>query len=325
LERRSSQGLAAELRSGILTLLQANTRSGSRSNIHQHYDLGGDFYSLWLDKQLVYTCAYFAEPHLSLEDAQVRKMDHICRKVNLALGDAVIEAGCGWGALALHMARRYGARVRAFNISREQILYARARARSEGLDGQVEFIEDDYRNVRGRCNVFVSVGMLEHVGPAHFPELVAVIDRCLDDEGRALLHFIGRNRRLPLNTWIRRRVFPGAYPPTLREVLSALEPRNFSVLDVENLRLHYALTLEHWLERYERAADWVGARFGPVFERAWRLYLTGSAASFHAGALQLFQVSFARGTSNRIPWTRADTYGALDEIEKESRWTPAMS
>jgi cyclopropane-fatty-acyl-phospholipid synthase len=205
------------------------------------------------------------------------------------------------------MAKTCGVSVRAFNVSTEQIAYARRRASLEGLARQVEFIEDDYRNMRGEFDVFVSVGMLEHVGLTDYPTLGDVIARVLGPEGRGLLHFIGRNRPAPLNPWIRRRIFPGAYPPTLREVFErVLEPHAFSVLDVENLRLHYARTLEHWRRRYEAASDEVRAMFDEPFARAWHLYLAGSQAAFTTGFMQLFQVVFARGSSNAIPWTRPD-------------------
>jgi cyclopropane-fatty-acyl-phospholipid synthase len=171
---------------------QENTPRRSRENIHRHYDLGNDFYKLWLDPQLVYTCAYFPDKAATLEQAQIAKMDHICRKVELRAGETVVEAGCGWGALALHMARNYGVRVKAFNISREQIEFARERASRENLNGFVEFIEDDYRNISGKFDVFVSVGMLEHVGAAHYREFGEVIHRTVGDAGRGLLHFVGR-------------------------------------------------------------------------------------------------------------------------------------
>jgi cyclopropane-fatty-acyl-phospholipid synthase len=286
---------------------RANNLRASRENVHRHYDLGNDFYRLWLDRALVYTCAYFPAKGVSLEDAQVAKMDLVCRKLNLQPGDRVVETGCGWGALALHMATRYGARVRAFNISSEQIAYARARAKHAGIGDQVEFIEEDYRNLHGTCDVFVSVGMLEHVGLAEYASLGEVIDRSLAPHGRGLLHFIGRDRPGLLNPWIRKRIFPGAYPPTLSEVsLRILEPHGLSVLDVENLRLHYAKTLEHWSTRFERHADRIAAMFDDTFVRAWRLYLAGSQAAFSTGSMQLFQVLFARGGSNQIAWTRAD-------------------
>src|SRR5579864_1188455 len=143
---------------------RSNGARAARENVHRHYDLGNDFYRLWLDREMLYTCAYFPAPDATLEDAQLAKMDLVCRKLRLAPGERVIEAGCGWGSFALFMARRYGVTVRAFNISSEQVAYARDRAKAEGLVGRVEFVEDDYRNVRGAYDVFVSLGMLEHVG-----------------------------------------------------------------------------------------------------------------------------------------------------------------
>jgi len=287
---------------------RANTLAVSRNNIQHHYDLGNEFYRLWLDRQLSYTCAYFPSPEITLEEAQIAKMDHVCRKLRLQPEENVVEAGCGWGALALHMAMRFGVRVKAFNISREQIAYATQRARDLGLERRVEFIEDDYRNISGRFDVFVSVGMLEHVGREHYRELGDLIDQVLDRDGRGLIHSIGHLRPDPLNAWIEKRVFPGAYPPSLREMLEVLEPRSFAVLDVENLRLHYALTLEHWLRRFDAARERVREMYDERFVRAWRLYLCGAQAAFRAGEMQLFQMLFTRGRSNNVPWTRAYLY-----------------
>jgi cyclopropane-fatty-acyl-phospholipid synthase len=287
---------------------RTNAATDSRSNISHHYDLGNAFYELWLDRQLSYTCAYFPAPEMTLEAAQIAKMDHVCRKLRLQPGERVVEAGCGWGALALHMASRYGVQVRAFNISREQIAFARESARVLGAQGRVEFIEDDYRNIGGRFDAFVSVGMLEHVGQENYAALGELIDRALEPDGRGLIHSIGHLRPEPLNAWIEKRIFPGAYPPTLREMLEVLEPCGFSVLDVENLRLHYALTLEHWLRRFEAARERVREMYDERFVRAWQFYLSSSQAAFSAGDMQLFQVLFARGRSNRVPWTRAYLY-----------------
>ena len=284
---------------------RSNDRRAAKANVHHHYDLGNDFYRLWLDPEMVYTCAYFPTPDASLEHAQLEKMDLVCRKLRLRPGERVVEAGCGWGSLALFMARCYGVTVRAFNISSEQIAYARARARNEGLSDRVEFVEDDFRNIRSKCDAFVSVGMLEHIGKPDYPTLGRVIDRSLVNHGRGLLHFIGRNQPFPLNAWIRKRIFPGAYPPALREVFEhVFEPHGLSVLDVENLRLHYAKTLAHWRRRFEDSAPQVGVMFDETFVRAWSLYLAGSQAAFSAGSMQLFQIVFARGTSNAVPWTR---------------------
>ena len=288
-----------------------NTLSSARRNIQQHYDIGNEFYRLWLDSRMSYTCAYFPDAALPLEAAQVAKMDLVCRKLRLNPQDTVVEAGCGWGALALHMAARYGARVKAFNISREQIAYARESARAAGVERSIEFIEDDYRNIRGRYDAFVSIGMLEHVGREHHQELGRVVDRCLKPDGRGLVHSIGQVRGAALNPWIEKQIFPGAYPPTLSEMAALLEAQSFSVLDVENLRLHYALTLEHWLGRFEDERERVRAMFDERFVRAWRLYLAGSLAAFRTGELQLYQVLFNRESSNDVPWTRAHLFDDL--------------
>lgn len=286
-----------------------NTLAAARSNIHQHYDLGNEFYSLWLGETMAYTCAYYESAERTLDEAQVAKMDHVCRKVRLQPGDRVVEAGCGWGSLALHMAMRYGARVRAFNISREQVEFARRRAGELGVGGQVEFVEDDWRNVTGQYDAFVSVGMLEHVGVANYALLGQLVRRSLTDRGRGLIHSIGRNWPDPMHPWIERRIFPGAYAPALSEMTRIFEAGGLSVLDVENLRLHYALTLRAWLERFEGAADRVRAMFGDEsFVRKWRLYLAGSVAGFESGSMQLFQIAFATATNNDIPLTRAHLY-----------------
>jgi cyclopropane-fatty-acyl-phospholipid synthase len=285
---------------------KSNDTRAARENVHHHYDIGNDFYRLWLDEEMVYTCAYFPTPDASLEEAQTAKLDLVCRKLDLKPGERVVEAGCGWGSLALFMARHYGVRVRAFNISSEQIAYARERAAAEGLTDRVEFIQDDYRHVQGAYDAFVSIGMLEHVGAADYPTLGRVIDRTLTPNGRGLLHFIGRDQPAPLSPWIRKRIFPGAYAPTLPEVFErVLEPYSLSVLDVHNLRWHYAKTLEHWRVRFEDASRQAQSMFDERFVRAWRLYLTGSQASFSTGWLQLFQVLFERGHTPAAPWTRA--------------------
>jgi len=283
--------------------------SDSKRNIHHHYDLGNDFYKLWLDREaLQYTCAYFADPAMTIEQAQQAKMHHVCRKLQLKAGEHVIEAGGGWGGFALFMAKNYGVRVRSFNISKEQIAHSRAWAKELGLDGQVEFVEDDYRNLTGTYDAFVSIGMLEHVGKGNYKDLGALMSRALTKEGRGLVHSIGRDAPALMNPWIDKRIFPGAYPPTLREMMDLFETNALSVLDVENIRLHYAKTLEWWLQRYEENVDTVRGMFDERFVRAWRLYLVGSIAAFVAGKLQLFQVLYARTGAKNVPWTRANVY-----------------
>lgn len=310
-----------ELRSEYLNRARRNSLSGSRQNIHHHYDLGNEFYELWLDSAgMQYTCAYFPSPTMTLEEAQFAKMDHVCRKLQLKPGDSVVEAGCGWGGLARHMARHYGVKVRSYNISREQIVYARAKAKLEGLADRIDYVEDDYRNMDGDYDVFVSIGMLEHVGLDHYAALGAVVDRVLKDDGRALIHTIGRNRPEKMNAWIEKRIFPGAYPPTLREMMDIFEPNGMSVLDVENLRLHYAKTLEHWLARFESHRDTIERMFDANFVRAWRLYLAGSMAAFTTASLQLFQVVFTRAENNNLAWSRGHLYrgGRAGELHDQA-------
>lgn len=283
--------------------------SEARENIHHHYDLGNEFYQMWLDTEAMqYTCAYYESDDLTLEQAQLAKLEHVCRKLRLKPGQTVVEAGCGWGGLARYMARHYGVKVHAYNISREQLAYARAEARRQQLDHLIDYIEDDYRNISGQYDAFVSVGMLEHVGKSHYADMSDVISRALKPEGLALLHSIGRNRPMQMNAWIEKRIFPGAYPPSIAEFMTLCENGGFSVLDVENLRLHYAHTLEDWLKRFEAHSAEVSAMYDEHFTRAWRMYLAGSIAAFHASSLQLFQVVFAHGENNSVPRNRKHLY-----------------
>ncbi|WP_096281742.1 SAM-dependent methyltransferase [Marinobacter sp. LV10R510-11A] len=283
--------------------------SEARENIHHHYDLGNNFYRLWLDQaEMQYTCAYYERPDLSLEQAQLAKLEHVCRKLRLKPGMTVVEAGSGWGGLARYMARNYGVTVRAYNISREQVAYAREQAQEQGLDKLIEYVEDDYRNIRGQYDAFVSVGMLEHVGKENFHALSKLIRRSLKPNGIALIHSIGRNRPMLMNAWIEKRIFPGAYPPSIGELMALCEDGDFSVLDVENLRLHYARTLSAWMERFDAEGEAISEMYDKHFTRAWRMYLAGSLAAFRAGSLQLFQVVFTHGDNNLLPATRQDLY-----------------
>ena len=303
-----------------------NSLSRARSNIHHHYDVGNDFYKLWLDEDLVYTCAYYPHPNLSLEQAQFAKMDYVCRKLRLKQGETVVEAGCGWGGLALHMAKYFGVKVKAYNVSHEQIVEATARAKRLGLQDRVEFIEDDYRNISGTYDVFVSVGMLEHVGTACYRQLGEVIDRSLPENGRGLLHSIGQNQAEPMNPWLVKHIFPGGYTPTLRQMMEVFEPRGFSILDVENLRLHYAKTLSHWLARFDSHKTDICKMYDEKFFRTWRLYLAGSIANFIAGDTDLYQVVFARPADNTIPLTRAHLYAEDDDKDRDNKaWKRATS
>jgi cyclopropane-fatty-acyl-phospholipid synthase len=287
---------------------RVNTLAGSKDNIHHHYDIGNDFYSLWLGRTMAYTCAYYPTADTTLDDAQDAKMHHVCRKLRLRPGERIVEAGFGWGRLAVHMAKHYGVKVRAFNISKEQVAFARDYAKSQGLQSQIEYVEDDYRNISGSFDAFVSVGMLEHVGVENYRQLGKVAHGVLGGNGRGLIHSIGRNYPAQLHPWIEQRIFPGACPPALSEMSQIFEPWDLSVLDVENLRLHYARTLSDWLGLFETNVDRVRGMFDEKFVRMWRLYLAGSVAAFTTGTLQLFQVLFATAENNDIALTRDHLY-----------------
>jgi len=297
----------------MLTRFRAHRRriGGRRAarNARHHYAHGSEFFGAWLDPELTYTCAYFLDESMTLAEAQAAKMDLICRKLRLGRGERVIEAGCGWGALALYMARHYDARVRAFNVSEEQVAWARRRARAEGLDRNVEFVVADYREIDDRADAFVSVGMLEHVGPHHYREFGAVTARVIRDHGRAFVHSIGRVRPTPTDRWIDRRVFPDGYAPSVAEISRVFEPNDLVVLHMENLRSDYATTLAHWLRNFDAAAAGPLAGYDAAFLRTWRLYLASSQAAFLTGWAQLYQflVTSSRNTSFRGPARVAGT------------------
>lgn len=292
----------------MLGAIRGNTLKRSKDNVHRHYDLGNDFYEMWLDERMVYTCAYYEDTGATLADAQIAKLDHVCRKLELKPGQTVIDAGCGWGALAMHMAEHYGVSVKAYNNSHEQVSYAREKAAAFGLSDRVQFIEDDYRTISDRCDVFVSVGMLEHVGLKNFHGLGKLINRCLKPTGRGLIHSIGRSHPKPADAWMAKRIFPGGYIPSLGEITAVFEPSKFSILDVENLRLHYARTCAEWLRNFDAVSDKVREMYSEEFVRAWRLYLAGSSSAFEAGTLQLYQIVFAPYGNNNVPWSRKFLY-----------------
>ena len=313
-QHRNGNYLASKARSW-LHAMRRNTLQRSRHNVHHHYDLGNDFYKLWLDERMVYTCAYYNTPTATLDEAQVAKLDHVCRKLQLQPGQKVIEAGCGWGALALHMAKHYGVDVIAYNNSKEQVAFARERATAMNLNKRVTFVEDDYRTIDQRCDTFVSVGMLEHVGLSHFNTLGALIKRVLKPDGYGLVHSIGRSFPHPPDPWIVKHIFPGGHMPSLGEMMRVFEPHKFSVLDVENLRLHYARTCAAWLQNFEAAADRVADMYDEEFVRKWRLYLAGSSAGFESGTLQLYQIVFTPRGNNDVPWTREYQYPGVTETQ----------
>ena len=282
-----------------------NTLKGSQKNIHSHYDLGNDFYSLWLDEEMQYTCAYFTSMKDTLNQAQLNKLDLVCRKLDLKPGETVVEAGCGWGGLARYAAKNYGVKMISFNISKEQVAYAKEKAKKQKLDGRVEYILDDYRHIPkyiDRFDKFVSVGMLEHVGKSNYKTLYSIIQKHLRPHGRILIHTIGKMKPSSTNPWLNKYIFPGSYMPSLTEILNPVEQNvdelTLYPLDVENMRLHYALTLDAWLAKFEKNAGKILAKYDERFVRMFRFYLHASAAGFRHGGIMLYQVLFENGFNN---------------------------
>jgi cyclopropane-fatty-acyl-phospholipid synthase len=287
------------------------SRRRQQQDIAHHYDLGNDFYRLWLDESLTYTCAYFHSPDDTLEAAQRQKIDHVLRKVRPKPGERLLDIGCGWGAVLLRAAEQYGVQASGITLSEEQVRLAGAEIRRRGLENKTRIRLASYTDLAAEGVQFdriVSVGMLEAVGQPHLSEFAEALARLLRPGGLALIHTITRRRQKPVNAWIDTYVFPGGYIPTLPELLTHFSTANLHVLDVENLRPHYILTLDHWSERFERVVPQVRERFGDRFVRMWRLYLRGACGCFRAGSLELHQVLVSHGLPAELPLTREDLY-----------------
>ena len=286
------------------SLHQRNDRRRARSHIAQHYDLDARLYRLFLDSDLQYSCAYFEHPGQALDDAQLAKKRHIAAKLMLADGASVLDIGCGFGGMALYLARICGAKVTGVTLSEEQLAVASDRAKQSGLSHRLDFRLQDYRDVRETFDRIVSVGMFEHVGAPGYDEYFEAVKRLLKDDGVMLLHSIGRNS-VPgvTNPWIRKYIFPGGYIPSLSEVLPAVERAGLFVTDVEVLRLHYADTLRAWRERFMANRDTAAKMYDERFCRMWEFYLAGSETSFRVGGNMVFQLQIAK-RQDTVPLTR---------------------
>lgn len=285
--------------------------SQQRKDIAAHYDLGNEFYSLWLDKTMTYSCAYFKHENDSLEQAQHNKNDYVLRKAMLQKGETLLDIGSGWGDLILLAAKQYGAKSVGVTLSKEQLKKTGERIKEEKLVSQVEVKYLDYRELPKLKRTFdkiVSIGMFEHVGEKNIHEFFTVIKSVLKPQGIMLLHTIGRIENMPANPWLRKYIFPGGYLPSLQEIFDQLAVNDCHLLDVENLRIHYAKTLDHWAENYEKQYDTVVKMFGERFARMWRLYLFGAAASFRYLGSQVYQILLTNGLRNDLPLTRAHLY-----------------
>lgn len=292
-------------------LVRGTSIRQQKTDIRHHYDLGNDFYRLWLDDSMSYSCAYFETPDDSLEQAQQQKIDHSLRKLQLQPGERLLDIGSGWGALIIRAARRYQVQAVGITLSEEQYRLSRERIRQQGLEGQVEVRLSDYRELAASGETFdkiVSIGMAEHVGRRNLPLYIRSIGHLLSRQGVTLVHTITQAKEIPVNSWIGRYIFPGGYIPSLREIMYAFADSEFDVMDVENLRLHYARTLDHWSERFEGQVEEVCRRFDERFVRMWRLYLRSSAESFRSGALAIHQILSSKGANNTLETTRRYLY-----------------
>jgi len=298
--------------------LRYSNRSAAqaKSNARFHYGLGTEFYRPWLDHPyLMYTCAYWKEGTHTLEEAQQNKMEHVCRKIRLQPGETVLDLGCGWGGFSFYAAERHRAQVTGLNTTTEQVAEMRAEIERRGLQGRVTAVEADFREVPGPFDKCVSIGVLEHAGRDQLAEVVRAHADCLKPGGLGMLHFIGHVGRYRTEFFIRRYVFPGGWIPSLADTIVEMERAGLEILDIENLRRHYALTLDCWSERFD--ANWERihgldpARFNESFRRIWRTYLYGSAEMFRSSHCytHLFQITYSKGSvGTNFPMSRAHLY-----------------
>ncbi len=294
----------ALFRFGWRRVRQLNWRGRSRRNVAHHYDLDGRLYSLFLDSDRQYSCAYFETARDSLDDAQLAKKRHLAAKLLLEDGHRLLDIGCGWGGLALYTAEVCGARATGITLSQEQLAIARQRAKERKLAGSATFQALDYRDVSGAFDRIVSVGMFEHVGVSFYDAFFKKCAGILADDGVMVLHSIGRaSGPSYTNAWIAKYIFPGGYIPALSEVLPAIERAGLLVTDIEILRLHYAETLKAWRDRFLAHRDEVARLYDARFVRMWEFYLACSEAAFRRQNMMVFQIQVAK-RQGTVPVTR---------------------
>ena len=295
---------------------QFNTSSKAKNNVAHHYDLSAELYDLFLDSDKQYSCAYFADPAMTLEEAQIAKKAHIAKKLLIEPDMEVLDIGCGWGGMALTLARDFGARVTGVTLSEEQLKIAQERAVEAGLEDRVQFRLTDYRKVTERFDRVVSVGMFEHVGQPHYREYFRNVKERLRPGGVALIHTIGRTDP-PGKTspWVEKYIFPGGYVPAMSETMAAVEKEDLYPCDVEVWRLHYAETLRHWHDRFVEEKTKAIELYDERFFRMWKYYLVASELTFRYNRQCVFQFQLAH-EQEAVPLTRDYLYPAGTEANQ---------
>ncbi|MBM7556567.1 SAM-dependent methyltransferase [Halanaerobacter jeridensis] len=277
-----------------------------QTEVQHHYDIGNDFFSLWLDQSMNYSCAYFKSPTDSLYQAQLQKIDHILKKMQLQPGEKLLDIGCGWGGLIIKAAQEYNVNALGITLSEEQYQKTSQRIKKLNLQKQVTVKLIDFQNLSPQNYKFdkiVSVGMFEHLGKENYPVYMKKVNQLLKPGGLSLLHTITTWEEGPTNSWIKKYIFPGGYIPAVKQIVSLLPEYNFNLLHAENLRRHYALTLEKWHRNFCREIRQVEAMFDQEFVRMWNLFLRSCAANFWVGGLTLHQFLFTKGVNNQINLT----------------------
>lgn len=283
------------------------TKSRQKEDVSAHYDIGNEFYQMWLDETLSYSCAYFRSEEDTLAQAQIGKIDRILDKLYLSPGMQLLDVGCGWGELLIRAAKKFGVRGTGITLSSEQEQKFRERILEEGLSGQLSVELMDYRDLKKTKRTFdrvVSVGMLEHVGRDNYELFLSCIKHVMKPEGLFLLHYISAQKEHPGDAWIKKYIFPGGVIPSLREIVALCAEENFYILDIESLRRHYNRTLLQWDKNFNAHRREIEEKMGFEFARMWDLYLCACAATFNNGIIDLHQILMTKGVNNSLPMTR---------------------
>jgi cyclopropane-fatty-acyl-phospholipid synthase len=296
---------------------QFNSLGQSRANVHSHYDLDGRLYSLFLDPDMQYSCAYWEDGVTSLDEAQIAKKRHLAAKLDLRPGQRILDIGSGWGGLGLYLAEHFDVDITGVTLSDEQFAVSNRRAQERGLDKRARFLLQDYRKIDGPFDRIVSVGMFEHVGVGHYGEYFRTVRDLLAPDGTMVVHSIGRTGRPGYTSaWIQKYIFPGGYIPSVSEVIPTIEKTGLIVTDMEILRLHYAKTLRAWRERFDARREQVLTFFDERFCRLWEFYLTASEVTFRTGAMMNFQIQMSKKL-DALPLTRNYMFDAEEALRRK--------